>query len=243
MNSSYLACMPWYDNDSSSHNLDQLWYVMAEFLRAGGVDNVPSDLVRDQDIKTLWRSSHLLLAQCCGPDLFTLEGGELYVIARPVFANLDCTPGCYYSHIVSRTRRPCRTARVAVNSPSSRSGYLALFEWMRGNGIEASSVQVSGSHKNSLTMLDENLADLAAIDAHTLNQQELSLNFPIIGQSSEAPAPPFVFHRDIELDSNLLFDALEYAVDKKGRAVGILGLERCQRSYYKRYSTDSNTEN
>ena len=243
MNSSYLACMPWYDDDSSSHNLDQFWYVMAECLRAGGVDNIPSELVRNQDIKSLWRSSQLLLAQCCGPDLFTLEGSKLCVIARPVFANLDCTPGCYYSHIVSRTKSPSKLARVVVNSPSSRSGYFALFEWMKANGVEASSVQVSGSHKNSVTMLDNNLADLAAIDAHTLKQQNLPLKFPIIGQSGEALAPPFVFHRDIELDRELLFDALEYAVNRKGRAVGILGLVRCQRSHYSRYGFDSNTDN
>lgn len=240
LDDNYLACLPWYDDDSTSESLDQFWTVMSTYLRENGVDNLPRDLVRGRDLKSLWRSSQLLLSQCCGPDLFTVDGSALCVVARPAFANLDCSLGCYYSRIVSRTEDLGASVRVAVNSLSSRSGHSALIEWMQTRGIEVASVQISGSHKSSLVMLEKNLADLAAIDAHTLNQLDVSVKLPIIGRSEEALTPPFVFHRSLDLSRVLLFDALKHAVVKRGQAAGIVDLIRCQRSDYERYGIDSN---
>ena len=193
---------------------------------------MPYELTRNQSIDSLWKSPNLILSQCCGPDLLTGKGAGLSVVARPVFAGLDCAPGSYYSHIVSRTERLISSARIAVNSLSSRSGYYGLTEWMLLNKIEISAVQVSGSHNASLIMLEQDLADLAAIDAHTLNQLEIKLALPIIGKSTDAITPPYVFHKKSSLRRDLLTQALTCAVQKNGEDIGITGLVQSDRTHY-----------
>jgi hypothetical protein len=218
---------------------------MVQCLRDHGIENIPARLQRrsalqsddeprcNQHVKSLWQSPLLMLSQCCGPDLFTREGDSLEVIARPAFAELDCQPGSYFSYIVGRTEHLPPTPRIAVNALSSRSGYFALVEWLCQRGISISTVQVSGSHKNSILLLENGHADIAAIDAHTLIQSDWQLQLPVIGQSGEAPSPPFVFHRDCGIDSELMVSALEHAIRLQGTAIGINGLLPCGRQHYR----------
>ena len=205
---------------------------MAQYLVKNGVHNVKPVLERDINIRESWQAPNLLLSQCCGPDLFTAEGKQLYVIARPVFSQLDCTPGCYYSHIVARYKQPKDVARIAVNAVSSRSGYGALIEWLETHHIEVTNIFISGSHVNSLSMLHNKQADLAAIDAHLVNQFKTQIDLPIIGRSCEALAPPFVFHRATGIDPGLLYNALAYAVKLHGSSVGIGDIIKCDRLDY-----------
>ena len=132
--------------------------------------------------------------------------------------------------------------RVAVNSLSSRSGYLALLEWTQAHDTNISSVQVSGSHLNSLQLLTRGQADIAAIDAHVINQYKLTIDLPILGTSQAAPAPPFVCHRDCcpdnsgldpdSLDKELLFAALKQAIATCGKGIGIVDIIKTQRTDY-----------
>lgn len=121
---------------------------------------------------------------------------------------------------------------MGVRFSGSRSGYSALTEWMFLNDIQISAVQVSGSHSSSLTLLEQGLADLAAIDVHTVNQLGLQLALPVIGISTEALAPPYVYHRNSGLSSDLLMQALASAVQKKGSDIGITGIVKSDRTYY-----------
>jgi hypothetical protein len=226
----YIASLPWYDHDKTRLALDQFWHAVAQYLQSHGIDGLPPELQRLVDIKSQWRSCGLILSQCCGPDLFTPEGAGLEVIARPSFADLSCEAGCYYSVIVGNLTKPHGPVRAAVNSLSSRSGHFALRDWLQSSGIEISSVQVSGSHMDSLRMLAQKQADIAAIDAHTINQYQLSIDLPVLGISEPAPAPPFVCHRDSGIDSGLLSDALTHAVEVRGEAIGVTGLVAADRA-------------
>ena len=230
----YIASLPWYDSDAKREALDQFWRVAAQSLEDAGVEGVQSELTRNQPLAALWQSPDLILSQCCGPDLFTPDGADLCVLARPVFAELDCEPGCYYSHIVARTEFSSTQARIAVNSLSSRSGYSALMEWMNLHAIEASTVHVSGSHSKSLAMLEDGLADLAAIDAHTVNQQGIKLSLPVIGISSEALAPPYDYNRNSTLNRDVLLQALADAVKIKGETIGISDILRSDNDCYRK---------
>lgn len=232
MSTDYIANLPWYDSEITSPLLDQVWRTLAELLRANGYSDVPLKLQREQQVRALWLSPQLVMSQCCGPDLFTAEGADLSVIARPVFAELDCTPGCYYSYVVSRQKKLNPSCRIAVNSYSSRSGYAALMEWMRDRDIDVSEVHVSGSHIKSLSMLKHGVADLAAIDAHLINQFKVELELPTVGRTNEALAPPFVCHHDVGINRDLLYRALEVAITEHGKEVGITGLVRCDRDDY-----------
>ena len=205
---------------------------MATHLVKNGVQGIEPVLERQIRIRDLWQTPGLLLSQCCGPDLFTAEGAQLRVIARPAFSQLDCSSGCYYSHIVSRQQQPQSVARIAVNAVSSRSGFSALVEWMEARNIEVSNTVMSGSHVNSLSMLHNDHADLAAIDAHLVNQFKIPIDLPVIGRSGEALSPPFVFHRATGVDRELLFEALAHAIRLHGSSVGIESIIKCDRLDY-----------
>lgn len=226
----YIAGLPWYDHARTQLALDEFWYAVARYLQSHGIDGLPSELQRQADIKSQWQSAGLILSQCCGPDLFTPEGAGLEVIARPTFAGLGCDAGCYYSVIVGNLTKPDGPVRVVVNSLTSRSGHFALRDWLRSRGIGISSVQVSGSHVRSLQMLARKQADIAAIDAHTINQYQLNINVPELGISEAAPAPPFVCHRHCGIDSGLLSDALTHAVEVRGEGIGVTGLVAADRA-------------
>ncbi len=237
-NEALYGSLSWYDNPHTRHALDEFWFSVVQFLRQRGIDNICTDLQRDVGLEALWGSPQLIIGQCCGPDLFTPAGSELNVIARPVFSDLDCRPGNYFSYIMCRTNSVPRAARVAVNSPSSRSGCYALTEWMEANEVNTTSFTVSGSHKNSLALLESHQADLIAVDAHSLHQCQLQNDSPVIDRSREALAPPFVSHNASDHHRELLFEALLHAIRVHGHAVGMSGLIECGRCDYRRAGMD-----
>jgi len=81
-------------------------------------------------------------------------------------------------------------------------------------------------------MLQQGRADLAAIDAHTVNQLGIELPLPIVGKSTDALAPPYVHHRNSSLSSEFLMQALACAVREKGSDIGITGIVKSDRADY-----------
>ncbi len=229
-----IASLPWYDSAINTLSLDRFWKAVADELRRSGVSGVPLSLTRTQSINSLWQSPDLMLSQCCGPDLLTAKGNQLSVIATPVFGELDCEPGYYYSTIVGRLKLQGSAVRIAVNSLTSRSGFTALTDWLQTHDIEISATTISGSHVESLRLLEQGAADIAAIDAHTVNQLGLSLSLPILGRSAPALAPPYVHHPQLPFEADLLFGALHSAIESHGSDIGIIDIIRSDRAHYKR---------
>ncbi|WP_271271598.1 phosphate/phosphite/phosphonate ABC transporter substrate-binding protein [Aliamphritea hakodatensis] len=224
-----IASLPWYDLSTSHPQLDDFWRTaracLASHLQEGS-DLLPRQLDRTTPLESQWQSPDLLISQCCGPDLFTPHAGELIPVARPVFSDLDCQPGNYFSHIVTAAS-PRSGKRLVVNSPSSRSGCNALLEWFAAQGWQADQYLISGSHEASLQLIRDGLADYAAIDAHSwnlLSQADTDNGIVIIDRSSEAPAPPYVTHRHGKVSAEQLCAALSQAAARHGGSLGITGI-------------------
>lgn len=230
-----IATLPWYDLPATSNNMDTLWLAIRRELCGLNElfrDSLPDALERDSDLVEIWQRPELILSQCCGPDLFTPQAAALEPIARPVFNRLYCTPGDYFSHIVSAASKLPEHPRLVINSLTSRSGCFALIEWLESQGIKPASIEVSGSHQESINWLLNGKADLAAIDAQSwlfLTTQQLI----IIGQSRPAPAPPFVMHRDSPLSEHSVYNALERAVIVYGEQLSLGGLMHADRELYR----------
>lgn len=216
-----IASLPWYDLPTSQSQLNAFWSVLSDELRRRGVVSLPAGLERSLPLAKLWARPGLVLSQCCGPDLFTDAAQQLIPVARPVFSDLDCTAGHYFSYIVTaRGREHLRGTRWVVNSVSSRSGCVALLEWANAEGRTCERVHISGAHATSLDLLREGVADLAAIDAHSWPLLD-TRGITIIGRSTEYPAPPFVMHRQCPVSPNTLLEALEQAIGRAGHLVNI----------------------
>lgn len=219
-----IASLPWYDLPASHIALDRFWDALRVQLHAQGVDGLPTSLTRTMPTEQQWRYPELLLSQCCGLDLFVSRLPRVAILARPVFADLDCDPGNYFSHIVrakGATWSSRRPRRIVVNSRSSRSGHTALLAWLLKREWSARPVLVSGSHARSLDWLRAGRADLAAIDAHSWKYLDIS-GVEIVGRSTEAPAPPFICSPHMPADAVLR--GLRQAVAKHGAGIGMTGI-------------------
>ncbi|MGB0865979.1 MAG: PhnD/SsuA/transferrin family substrate-binding protein [Granulosicoccaceae bacterium] len=225
------ASLPWYDSPNTRAALDSFWRVTRHALLDLGMEQVPEQLDRNSPPEQLWSNSGLLLSQCCGPDLFTDEARDLWVIARPVFSDLDCDHGLYYSHIVSARHYTGGPARLVINSPSSRSGHGALVEWCAQERIEPARICVSGSHENSLARLRMGDADLAAVDAHSWKNLTTG-KVEIVGRSKPALSPPYVTHTNQAAERERIFAALTQAIFEAGHILDIEGLQKTDKLEY-----------
>lgn len=226
-----IASLPWYDLPSTHASIDQFWQVLASAMRDLEIEQVPAQLDRNTPLEQQWASPDLLISQCCGPDLFTTAAAHLQVIARPVFDDLDCDAGYYFSHIVAAPQYSGGPAQLVVNSLSSRSGHGALIEWCKQQDISTQSLSISGSHQGSLAALRERRADFAAIDAHSWNLlQEKDLR--IVGRSAQALAPPYVTYVGNTARREQLQQALAQAINEAGHLLAIKAIAPTDKQAY-----------
>jgi len=218
-----IVSLPWYDLPMTHRALDAFWSVLREELSRHGIAPLPDRLDRETPLDVQWSNPELLVSQCCGLDLLTAAGRMLAPIARPIFSDLDVAPGNYFSHIVMAASIRALPNRIAINSRSSRSGCAALLEWMWARGWCHKEIVLSGSHANSLTLIRNGQADIAAIDAHSWTRLD-PRGVRIVGRSASAPSPPFVCHRDRLADALAIRAALECAVSRAGDLIGVRGI-------------------
>lgn len=225
-NAALIASLPWYDQVASQRANDEFWQVLRGELQSCGIDNVPTRLDRTTPVSEQWRSQSLIISQCCGLDLFA--GKSLTPIGRPVFSDLDCHPGEYFSYIISASES-LKHERVVINSPHSHSGCTALFNWMDSRGISPTEVLISGSHESSLSWIRNGAADLAAIDAHSWSRLDQA-GIKILDKSGEAPSPPFVCTTG---NSDDVFNSLQNAVKRAGQLIGVTEIVPANLDTYK----------
>jgi len=218
----FVASLPWYDHPSIRPDTDNLWRAISASLRGKGITGLPQALDRETSIGEQWQAPNLLISQCCGLDIGSAPAGNLLAIGRPVFEDLNCEPGDYYSYIVSNGSVPERR-RLAVNSLSSHSGSTALFGWLDKQGLSWQGTLVSGSHRASIDMIRNQSADLAAIDAHSWPLLDTA-GLVVLGTSEMAPTPPFVSSLSCAIVKSDLFAALQEGIDRQGAGVSISGV-------------------
>lgn len=209
-----IASLPMYDLPEVNAATDAWWAGLARALAREGVRDVPVNLVRDCDTKTVWRSPDLLFSQTCGYPLMHDFAGQLRVVATPCYDALGCDGPSYRSLIVVRADDPASSledlrGRIAVaNSPDSQSGYSALraaVAVVAGAKRFFSKVAISGAHANSLALVASGAADVCAIDCVTQSmltrhRPEAVANLRVLGDTVAAPGLPYVTRADASDD-------------------------------------------
>lgn len=154
----------------------------------------------------LWLSPHLLLTQTCGYPLMTALRGQVRILGRPCYELPDSSGGTHCSLLLSRADDPRRTladfpgSRGVINGEDSNSGMNLLrhrLAPLQRNGQFFARVGISGSHRESLRWLREDLADLAAIDSVTYAclarfAAEEVAGLRVVERSALSPTLPYI---------------------------------------------------
>ena len=195
-----------YDLPELREATDAWWSGVARALRREGVEDVPDTLTRSRYTEDIWRREDLLLSQTCGYDLIDGWKSRLTYVATPCYAAPGCEGSLYSSVIVVPATSPVRHLedlrglRCAINGFGSHSGCNALratIAPLARGGRFFGSVTVSGSHTQSLKMLEQGQADVVAIDC--IIYALMARLFPwlpervrAIGKTASAPVGPYV---------------------------------------------------
>jgi ABC-type phosphate/phosphonate transport system substrate-binding protein len=158
------------------------------------------------DLKTLWLSPDLLLAQTCGYPLMTQLRGRVQVVARPVYQLPHSADGSHCSLLLAReddSRHELidfRGSHGLINSQDSNSG-MNLFRHtlapLQLEGRFFGQVSVTGGHRDSLRELKDGRGDLAAIDSVTYDylardSSEEVAGLRILTQTALSPCLPYI---------------------------------------------------
>ncbi|HVJ52065.1 MAG TPA: PhnD/SsuA/transferrin family substrate-binding protein [Aliidongia sp.] len=201
-----LAALPMYDLAELTAANDAFWQVIRRSLEKAGLSHVPTALERAMPVEALWDHPRLLLAQSCGYPLRTSLCGHVRLVATPRYRAAGCSGARHRSALIVRAgdnRRnleALRGSRCVANQPTSNTGMnllRAAIAPLAGGRPFFDGVAWSGSHRNSITMVAEDEADLAAIDAVTLallkrHEPDLVARVRILGWTASTAGLPFI---------------------------------------------------
>jgi len=181
----------------------------------------------ETSLQEFWLRDDLLLSQTCGYPLVKALAGRVQLVTTPVFTVDGCEAGEYHSVLVTRAAAKvtslaqCRGLRAAYNTPDSNSGMnllrSAVAPLADGQPFFASVIE-TGGHLASLQALQDDRADVAAIDcvslAFVLDQlPDLALGLVEIGTTRSAPGLPLIASKRVPAEGvDALADALADAV-------------------------------
>jgi ABC-type phosphate/phosphonate transport system substrate-binding protein len=209
-----VASLPMYDLPEIEQATDTWWRGLAKAFRREGIADVPDNLWRCASFREVWTRDDLLLSQTCGFPLMHELRGKVTLVATPCYSAPGCSGPNYCSVVVvrrdsiARDGADLRGTRCVVNNLDSQSGYNALRALIAplASGKQFfSDVTISGSHLNSIRMVSEGEADVAAIDCVTY---ELLARFrprAVAGirslcLTSKAPALPYITRHEAAAD-------------------------------------------
>jgi len=175
-------------------------------------DNAANDL----------HNPNLYLGHTCGYPFWKGFFKTHEVITVPEFSIAGCSGADYSSWIVVRasdSRKSLgdfRDSIAVVNCHDSNSGMNVFRHEVSRVAAGACffrEVKISGSHLNSLSMIQNGIADIAAIDAITFglakrSGQIDSSMFKILLQTRSTPGLPFIAHRQSSLDAKHIASTL-----------------------------------
>jgi len=202
-----VAYLGMYDFAALRPAQDTWWTGLAGHLTALGFSSVPVGLNRSvADPYEIWRSPDLFFAQTCGYPLTHRLAGKVRLLGAPCYTAPGCDGALYRSLYV--VHADCRAeslsgilpCRVAINGRDSYSGWRALCKSIEGTGLAGApftEIIVSGGHANSIDLVRQGDADLAAIDciSHALIgdvEPERLAGTRVVDQSLPAPGLPYI---------------------------------------------------
>lgn len=158
------------------------------------------------DLASLWRHPQLLLAQTCGYPWVTQLRGKVRLVAAPRYTFQGCDGAKHCSFILvpesstAVSLEDLRGTRVAINGPDSNSGMNLLRDAvapLATQGRFFREVIESGSHANSMKMLQHGQADVAAVDAVTYgylrrDAPDRVAGLRVLQRSRQSPALPLI---------------------------------------------------
>jgi ABC-type phosphate/phosphonate transport system substrate-binding protein len=204
-----VASLPMYDLPEIEAATDAWWKGLAAAFRREGITDVPDQLWRGAYYREPWTRHDLLLSQTCGYLLTYGLRGKVTLVATPCYSAPGCIGPSYCSVvIVHHDSIVCdlnglRGTRCAINSRDSQSGHnalRALITRIASGQRFFSHVTISGSHLNSLRMVSEGEADVAAVDCVTYALLARYRPWAIAGTrplclTPSAPALPYITKR------------------------------------------------
>lgn len=209
-----VASMPMYDLPEIAGATDSWWKGLARAFRRAGIPHVAERLLRCEDHGSLWTRPDLLISQTCGFPLTHELRDKVTLVATPCYSAPGCDGPNYRSCVVVRREfsadqvSALKGAKCAVNSYESQSGFnalRALIAPLSQGGPFFQSVVLSGGHLNSLRMVCDGEADVAAIDCVTYTL--LARHRPgaiecvrLLCHTPAAPGLPYITHRAADQD-------------------------------------------
>jgi ABC-type phosphate/phosphonate transport system substrate-binding protein len=159
-----------YPFDSVAWAWDALW---------GGVHRrapwTPSTLTRSGDVHAGWSDPDWIVTHVCGLPYAARHRDRLEVLGAFALSIPDATPDARYRSVLlsphDRTVSELTSSEThaVANSADSLSGWASLLNATVGpTGVWPGSVTFTSAHYQSVRMLAEGQADLAAIDAWSL---------------------------------------------------------------------------
>ncbi len=154
-------------------DVQPFWQRLSCQLRHHGVTGVEEQLIWPSDLLQHWRDPNMLLSQTCGFPLVTSLRQQVQLVGVLGYQSPYCTGPYYRSLVVVRENEEgqrladFRHRIVTYNSTDSQSGYnalRALIAPLAVNGGFFSRGLVSGGHYQSIEMIQQGQADIAAID-------------------------------------------------------------------------------
>lgn len=209
----FTRVLTWYDMTASlpmyASNLAgtaALWRYLAGKLDDAGVRDVPPELTWPDDLHAHWKDPELFLSQACGYPLVTELEHHVRVVGTFRYNAAGCSGALCRSVLIARTGegaqdlRDFRGRTVVYNSTDSQSGYnslRALVAPMSINGQFFCDQHESGSHRKSVEMVRDGLADIAAIDCVSFAgfsrcAPEVTQGIRVIGYSEPYPGLPLI---------------------------------------------------
>jgi ABC-type phosphate/phosphonate transport system substrate-binding protein len=207
-----LAALPMYDFAELQTAHDALWNALGHALIERGIPDVPLQLTRDLPHRDVWRHPSLLFSQACEYPIASSFRDVLTLVATPCYSAPGCEGALYRSAIIIRANDAVDTLaelhgrRCVVNEPDSNSGMNLLRAAIAPLAQAKSffgSVEVSGSHRNSVERIARDEADVAAIDCVTFAHLQrlhpaLTEKVRIIDWTPASPCLPFVTSRNTD---------------------------------------------
>ncbi len=217
-----IASLPMYARPELDEVHTHLWASIRTNLERTGI-KAPETLSQDADLMATWMDPALVLSQACGMPYRKFLHGKVKLVGTPVYDLENCPPGHYRSAIVVRRNDPGSTltdfaqARFAYNEDNSQSGMAAPLIHAATQGVRFSNRIQSHSHVVSASMVSDNLADIASLDAVSWKLMDRHDGFSkrlrlLEWTSPTTPVLPFITSVNQNVDQ--IFAAIERAIEE-----------------------------
>jgi ABC-type phosphate/phosphonate transport system substrate-binding protein len=219
--SGLIAALPMYDWPERRAEVDALWAMIRDRLRAAGVD-APEALTRKHgDLLDFWKRPDLLFAQTCWGPMEQGLADYVQVVGQPRYDGIEGGQGELYSSAIVMRRADVDGAesvaapldgrsilplvlmygaRLAYNVPDSMSGIIGLTRDLEslGAGLDLFSELVeTGGHRKSIRFVAEGKADIAAIDCKSwalamLYEPDAVAKLQVVGWTAQRTGLPYI---------------------------------------------------